>query len=76
MENSSEVPNSVKLAVQAIVKNLSFFIKGTFPKRNKNRYDKNRNNSTVSHINCLIPPPIRFSVVRIKTGIKFLMQLW
>ena len=46
MENSSEIPNPVKLAVQAIVKNLSFFIKRTFPKRNKNRYDKNRNNST------------------------------
>ena len=46
MENSSEIPNPVKLAVQAIVKNLSFFIKRTFPKRIKNRYDKNRNNST------------------------------
>ena len=30
MENSSEIPNPVKLAVQAIVKNLSFFIKRTF----------------------------------------------
>ena len=51
MENSSEIPNPVKLAVQAIVKNLSFFIKRTFRnatrtgmirigtiQQNKNRY--------------------------------------